>query len=81
MISPKSFAYMFRLLDSAVQLASIGNQSFEDSCFYVVRRHENECPGCTTVMTRDYLDFMVEHLSSSSNLVPQRYILLKATLI
>lgn len=35
--------------------------------FAVVR---NKCPNCHTVLTRDYFDYMVEHLSSTSNRIP-----------
>jgi hypothetical protein len=67
-----------RLVSLENKIASIGNKSFEDTCFYVVR---SKCGTCHTVMSRDYLDFMVEHLSSTSNNIDHPNILLYQTLI
>lgn len=54
-----------RFLDTEQGINSIAN--LEAASFHMVRRG---CHLCRTVMSRDYLDFMVEHLSSTTNQIP-----------
>ena len=65
-----------RLLRSELRIKSVGDKSFEDSCLYIIRHDFKNCTNCITTMTRDYFDYMVEHLSSTTNnvLLPNRKI-------
>lgn len=45
----------------------VGGSRIEHGCFGVLRQ---TCPNCETFFSRDYFDFMVEHLTSTTNLFP-----------
>ena len=59
LVSKERFLASKRFLDSSTNMAGVS--------FAITRAR---CKGCYTMLTRDYFDFLVEHLSTTSNQIP-----------
>ena len=56
-----------RLVFADKEIRATAKFSMASATFAVVR---SNCRGCKSLLTRDYFDYMVEHLSSTSNRIP-----------